>query len=53
MSFGDSMVQRGPAVGVGGIQRALVVDEQGHHGDGAHGGGAVEGVLASFVADAG
>lgn len=47
------MMQRRPAVGVGRIQRALVLDQQVDHGYGADGGGAVEGVLASFVADAG
>lgn len=53
MPLSHSMMQGGPPIAVGRVQRALVLDQQVHHGHGAHGGGAVEGVLASFVADAG
>lgn len=53
MTLSHSMMQGGPPVIVGCVQRALVVDQQVDHGHRAHGGGAVEGILASLVADAG
>lgn len=53
VALGHGVVQRRLAVAVGGVQRALVLQEQADHGHGAHGGGAVEGVLAAPVADPG
>lgn len=51
MTFGHSVVQRSVAGAVRGVQRAPVLEQQGHHGHGAHGSGAVDGVLATLVPD--
>lgn len=53
MALGHRVMQRRLAVGVGCVERALGADEQGDHGHGADGGGAVQRVLAALVADAG
>lgn len=53
MTLGDGVVQRRLAVAVGRVQRALVLQQEVHHGHGADGRGAVEGVLAAPVPHAG
>jgi len=53
MTLGDGVVQRGVALAVGGVKGAHVAEEQGDDGVCADGGGAVDGVLAAGVADAG
>lgn len=53
MTLGDGVVQRCLAVAVGRVEGAPVLQQQAHHGRGADGRGAVEGVLAAAVADAG
>lgn len=53
MSLSHSMMQRRPSITVRRVQRAFVLDQEIHHGHGTHGGGTVDGVLATFVADAG
>ena len=45
------MVQRRVPGDVGRVQRAVVLEEQVHHGDGAHGSGPVQRVLAARVPD--
>lgn len=52
MSLGDSVVEGRVALVVRRIQGAPITQEKGHHGHAAHGGGAVDGVLAPLVADA-
>lgn len=49
----DSMMKRGEALTVRRIQGALVLQQEHHHGHGTDGCGAMDGVLAAAVADAG
>lgn len=51
MTLCDGMVERCIALVVGGIQRTLVLKQEEDHRRGARGGSAVDGVLATAVAD--
>lgn len=53
VTFSNSMMKRREALAVGRVEGAPVAQEERHHGHGADGGGAVDGVLAAAVADAG
>jgi hypothetical protein len=53
VALSDSMMKRGEALVVRRIQGAPVLQQEHHHGHGTDGRGAMDGVLAAAVADAG
>lgn len=52
MALGNSVVKGCVALAVGGVQGAPVLEKEEHHGRGTGGGGAMDGVLTTTVADA-
>ena len=52
VTLGNGMVQRREPLNIRGVERTAVAEEEGHHGGGSHGRSAMDGVLASFIADA-
>lgn len=53
MALGDCVVQGRVALAVSRAQRAAILKQQADHGRGADGCGAVNGILATVVADPG
>lgn len=53
MALRNSMVKRRETLIIRRIQGALVLQQEHNHGDGTDGCGAMDGVLAAAVADAG
>lgn len=52
MALCHSVVERGVALVVGGVQRAPALEQQADHGDGSYGCGAMYGILAAAVSHA-